>query len=213
MMRNVFITLFVLLIGVFAFSNGMDLLNKMIESSRELRTLSCFIHMKDVEKKSEVAFKFAYKREGGKMRLDYVYPKGMSGSRIAVDGEYCYMYLSTFKKTVKKKIENEKKNIPGSEMGIFFYYVVSDVKKISSYGVQLVGEDTLSMKWEDKKYESKVYHVIFENGKEKEEVWIDAKYLIPVKIRTYYDGKPKLEMDIFDINLNESIPDEFFRLE
>lgn len=212
MKRKLLLCFTLIFLVVLVFSNDSKIFKMLLESSEKLRTISCFIHMGDVERKSDVAFKFSYEREGGKMRIDYTYPKGMKGSKIAVDGEYFYMRFATLNKTMKKKLEKGKQNPPGSEMGSFFLYTTGDIDGLSSYSVKFIEDEKLNMEWDGVKFDSLTHHFILEKGKRKEEIWVDVKSLIPVKIKIYLNGKPKLEIEVFNVVLNEDIPDEFFRL-
>ena len=194
------------------FANSLE---PYIKASKNLKTISCFVTATNFarNRKSEIQYTFSFKRDREKMRIEYLNPRNMRGTKIALDGIYFYSYLPNLHRITKRKIDPKSAKNPGKDMGLFFYYMKGDfTEKINKFKINYMGKGKVKIKTDmgNKKIEAE--HFSFKNGDEREEIWFDTNTCVPVKIMRYNRNKLLLEIDVSNIKLDLNLSDSLFKL-
>lgn len=189
--------------------------DSVLNASAQIKTLSCFVYAESTasRRKSNIEYMFNFKRDGEKMRIEYVSPRNMKGTKIAVDGTYFYSYMPNMNRTIKKRINPGSTKNPGKDMGVFFYFVKGNLRdEISGMDVIYRGNEKIKVAKEKGSETVNSEHFSFKKGKEREEVWFSSESLVPVKLEIYNGRKLELKMMISGIRLNRYLSDSIFSL-
>ena len=200
-----FFSLLLLAISLAVFSTVID---KVVLASDNLKTLSCEVKAENhlSRRTSVVDFLFYYERNNQKMRIEYISPKSMKGSYIAIDGKYFYNYIASMKRKIKKKLGGSTKN-PGKDMGVLYNFVKGDLKDIlKNFKVTYKGTEKIKI---DSKTQEALYFVL-EGKDENQHVWFNSTTLFPIKVEIYIKGKLKIRLVAKNVKINQNIDEKLF---
>ncbi len=207
-----------ILVGFVAFLNFVSAvdIDSVKEASKSLRSITCFVTATAYSRgrKSEIQYDFAFKRDGEKMKIEYLSPRNMKGTKIAIDGNYFYSYIANLHRTTKRKLKKHSSKNPGKDMGLFFYYMKGNFSQmIKGMNIKYLGSESVVLTGRNGKETVEGEHFSFEKGRDREELWFDTKTLVPVKIKRFVNNKPALEIDVTDIRVNPTLSDSVFVIE
>ncbi len=183
--------------------------NDIVESSLKLKTVELLVYAENHvgSRKSIVEFKFWYQRNGKKMRIEYISPKNMKGTIVAIDGEYFYNYIASLNRKIKRKISGNTKN-PGKDMGILYNYVLGDLTEVQkSSVVKYIKEENLKIN--DKTIKTWLFEIKRKGGIT-EKVWFDEETLFPVKIDIYKHQKLSVILIVKEWKINIELDQKLF---
>ncbi len=207
----VFVGVLLLVGSIFAIS-----IDPIVSSSGKLQSITCFVtataHSRG--RKSEIQYEFAFKRDGQKMRIEYVSPRNMRGTKIAIDGKFFYSYIANLHRTTKRRINPNSSKNPGREMGLFFYYMKGNFKEmIKGMDIRYIGKENVTIVGRNGSEIVEADHFSFTRGNDREELWFDVNTHVPVKVKRFVRGKLALEIDVSEIRVNPYLADSTFRIE
>ena len=211
--KRILITiLFGLILGGTLFAQSIQ---PVVDASRNMKTISCFVTAINYsgKRKSEIQYIFSFKRERSMMRIEYLSPRNMKGTKISIDGTYFYSYLPNLHRTTKRKIDPKSSKNPGKDMGLFYNYIKGDFAvRINNFKINYLGKGSVKIKARKGTRELEAYHYSFENGRAREEIWFDSETKVPVRVLRYNGSKLLLQIDVSEVRLNIELPDSTFRL-
>ena len=207
--------LFGMILTVFTGTLFAQSIQPVVDASGNLKTISCFVTAVNFsgKRKSEIQYTFSFKREGSMMRIEYLSPRNMKGTKIAIDGSYFYSYLPNLHRTTKRKINPKSTKNPGKDMGLFYDYIKGDFAvRINNFKINYLGKGSVKIKARKGTVKLEAYHYSFTREREREEIWFDSNTKVPVKVMIYNGSRLLLEIDVSEVRLNIEIPDSSFRL-
>ncbi len=213
MIRRVIVVFGALLLLVGSLS-AMSI-DPIVKSARELHSITCFVTATAFSRgrKSVIQYEFAFKRDGQKMRIEYVNPRNMRGTKIAIDGEYFYSYIANLHRTTKRRINPNSSKNPGREMGLFFYYMKGNFEDmIAGMNLRYIGSGSVSVMGRNGEESVRADHFSFSKGNDREELWFDTSTHVPVKVKRFVRGKLALEIDVTEVRVNPYLEDSTFRI-